>query len=377
MEQLVNPESAEGPNATEVPTRPRPRRRRSAWALTVVCALVIGGGAGWWGAQQVLDPPVGAVPVRTDDFVLAQAKTATVGRSLALSVTVKEPVRALARNALTGVVTATNPGLKNVGDPVYAVAGVPVRVIAGTVPFYRDLALGTTGADVAQLQTALADLGLLDRGRVNSTFGSLTAAAVRAWQKALGISQTGTVPLGQVVAVPALPTQISLGDQVMSGAVLSGGEESIVAAAGERTFELEVSEEQARLIPDGSTVLITPEPGTTWRAALGPSQVDPTSTTVTYTLTGPGGGSVCGQDCAKLPNSPRSQLRSEVVVTPEVTGLTLPAASVRTRADGSAFVVDSSGAERTVTVRATSQGVVVLDGLTEGLAVRVPAAPPS
>ncbi len=45
------------------------------------------------------------------------------------------------------------------GGQVLELSGRPVFVLAGTTPSYRDLAVGGTGDDVAQLQRGLAALG--------------------------------------------------------------------------------------------------------------------------------------------------------------------------------------------------------------------------
>ncbi|MEO7130023.1 MAG: peptidoglycan-binding domain-containing protein [Dermatophilaceae bacterium] len=345
---------------------------RGRWSGAVVVAVVVAGGAGWWAGHQVSTPTVAEATPRTDGFVVAAVAQASVGRSLPLSVTVAQPVRPVARNALAGVVTAVNPGSRAVGDVVYSVANVPVRVVAGTLPFYRDLAVEARGPDVAQLERALVGMGRL--GTADSYYGTATVAAVKAWQKSLGIEQTGTVPLGQVVAVPSLPTQVSLGEPIVVGGVVAGGEESVLAPTGARTFELEVSEQQAKLIPEGSTVNVSLDT-VTWPAVISGSRVDANSGSTVFALTASGGGPVCGADCARLPAQPKVALRSEVVVVPKVSGPAAPAAAVRTRADGTAYVIDETGAERTVTVKASSGGLVVVDGVQVGTRVRVPADP--
>ncbi|MBL7489978.1 peptidoglycan-binding protein [Frankia sp. AgB1.9] len=91
------------------------------------------------------------------------------------------------------------------GEVLYRVDGVPVVLLNGSTPAYRDLADGTTGPDVAQLNGALAALGY---GRAvgldpsSDRFGRATKAAVQKLQKALGVEQTGRLGLGQVVFLP-------------------------------------------------------------------------------------------------------------------------------------------------------------------------------
>lgn len=345
---------------------------RWGWPVAVVVVAALAGGGGWWAGRVVTSPAASSVVVRSDAFVLAQVTQASVGRSLPLSVTVAQPVRAAARNALSGVVTAVNPGQRRSGDVVYSVAGVPVRVVAGTVPFYRDLVIEARGVDVRQLENALVASEVLSSA--DDYYGSETVRAVKAWQKATGQPLTGSMPLGQLVAVPVLPAVVGVGEDIVLGNVLAGGEESVLAPAGQRTFELEVSAEQAKLIPEGSTVNVM-FGKQVWPAILAGSRMDANSNHTVLTLTAPNGGSVCGDSCAALPSQASTQLRSEVVVVPKVSGPSVPAAAVRTDASGAASVVDESGTERKVTVKGSAQGVVVVDGLTIGTKVRVPADP--
>lgn len=337
----------------------------------IVLVAVLAGGAGWWAGRQVTAPVAATSPGRAEMFVLTEVTSSSVGRSLPLSVTVSQPVRAVARNGLAGVVTSVSPGRRATGEVVYSVARVPVRVVTGHEPFYRDLTVGSKGSDVTQLERALVAKGLLKEA--DSTYGAATASAVKAWQKTLGTAQTGSVPLGQVVAVPSLPTQVSLGEPIVLGAVLAGGEESVLAPTGARTFELEISEEQSRLIPEGARVNVLFEKAR-WPAVISGSRVNPDTNATILSLSAPGGGLVCGTDCARLPALTTTQLRSEVVVVPAVSGPAVPVAAVRTKADGSAVILDADGTEKKVTVKASASGVAIIDGVPVGSKVRVPAS---
>jgi hypothetical protein len=97
-----------------------------------------------------------------------------------------------------------------VGHSVYEVDGRPVIAVQGSRPFWRDLRVGIDdGPDVLQLEQALAALGYGAHVTVDTHFTSATAAAVKAWQKALGLARTGVVGLGDVVAINAPSVRIS------------------------------------------------------------------------------------------------------------------------------------------------------------------------
>lgn len=182
-------------------------------------------------------------------------------------------------NALLGTVTEVDATEEvateevATGDTLYSVDTVPVRAIAGTVPFWRPLSSGTNGDDVAQLQRALADLGYF-HGQADGRFGFATAEAVRAWQRELGMTVTGTVTLGEVVAVPALPTRLRLGEHIVPAARLAGGEPAVFAPTGQISFALVVSQGQAGLVPPDAAVTV--EHGEhRWEAVLAESSSDP------------------------------------------------------------------------------------------------------
>src|SRR5262249_11517798 len=96
------------------------------------------------------------------------------------------------------------------GQVLYRVDGRPVILLYGSTPAYRALAEGSsasdvTGADVRQLNAALVALGYAgsdDLDPASDEFGWATKAAVKQLQDALGVDDTGTLALGDVVFEP-------------------------------------------------------------------------------------------------------------------------------------------------------------------------------
>ncbi len=347
--------------------------------MAVVClvALAVAAGAGWWAARATLEPQTQAQESAAPDVVWAEATTSSVGRSLPLSTTLRQPARTVASNAVAGVVLSTSPGDVEQGSVIYDVAGTPVRVVEGEVPFFRELARDVEGDDVAQLQQALIDLDYLD-GEADGDFGWRTEGAVEDWQGDLGLEDTGTIPLGRLVAVDRLPTVIQLGESIVRGATLGGGEESVLAPTGEQHFVLVVTQDQARMIPAEATVDVT-YADQSWEAVIAGSEQDEFGNTE-FELVAPDGGPVCGDDCDILPGDAQVTLRSEIVIVPRIEGTAVPAAAVHTRADGSAYVITESG-ETEVTVRGTGGGIAIVEGIEVGtqvqaLAGTVPAPAP-
>jgi peptidoglycan hydrolase-like protein with peptidoglycan-binding domain len=91
------------------------------------------------------------------------------------------------------------------GGTLWRVNNLPVVLMYGSVPAYRALKQGVSdGPDVTQLNANLVALGFDPYRAIgdHAHFGEATAAAVRRWQAAEGLPQTGEVELGRVVFAP-------------------------------------------------------------------------------------------------------------------------------------------------------------------------------
>jgi peptidoglycan hydrolase-like protein with peptidoglycan-binding domain len=87
------------------------------------------------------------------------------------------------------------------GAAVYKVDNRPVVLLSGETPLYHVLAVGVAGPDVRMLETNLSALGY-GGFTVDDAFTAATESAVKRWQKDLGLVQTGTVDVNQVVVAP-------------------------------------------------------------------------------------------------------------------------------------------------------------------------------
>jgi multidrug efflux system membrane fusion protein len=88
---------------------------------------------------------------------------------------------------------------------LYRVNDSPVVLLYGSTPAYRTLSAGATGPDVAELNADLVALGYATSAQLSPTsasFGSATTTAVEKLQAALGVTQNGTLTLGQAVFEP-------------------------------------------------------------------------------------------------------------------------------------------------------------------------------
>ncbi len=91
------------------------------------------------------------------------------------------------------------------GGTLWRVNNQPVVLMYGSVPAYRALKEGVSdGPDVTELNENLIDLGYDPYGAISGVedFSEATVAAVRRWQHAEGLPETGKVELGRIVFVP-------------------------------------------------------------------------------------------------------------------------------------------------------------------------------
>lgn len=344
--------------------------RAAAWVLVAVLLCGLSFVAGRTTAQPVVLPP----DVAASD-VTVPAREVSLARSLDLTATVRQRLVPVGTNLVTGIVVRVSSASEFAeGDELYRVNQTSVRVVAGALPFFREMREGMSGDDVAQLKDVLHRLGYL--ASAGRTFDRVTTAAVKRWQEAQRVDATGVVPLGALVAVPTLPTRIALDRTVLlPGAQVSGGEKVAQRPDGEPEFLLVLTKDQASLVPDGAAVSLKAPQGT-WLAITGRRVPNEQEGQVLVTLVPREKGTVCGSQCASLDMTAGDlQLPAKVDVVAAIKGIGVPVSAVLTAADGSTAVtvVSDDGAvrERRVTVRGSLDGMAVVEGVAAGERVRV------
>jgi peptidoglycan hydrolase-like protein with peptidoglycan-binding domain len=91
------------------------------------------------------------------------------------------------------------------GGTLFRVDEEPVVLMYGSLPAYRTLKAGVSdGPDVSELNENLKALGFDPDGAIGDErhYGGATAAAVRRWQRAEGLGETGEVGLGRIAFAP-------------------------------------------------------------------------------------------------------------------------------------------------------------------------------
>ena len=305
MSDTLSETTAEVPSTAVHPSSLRPGRRRKVIAIGVVVALV-GITAGLW----VINPFAGskaAAPVASDPTSLARVTrqslssqtqvNATLGYTGAYTVVVPSVGAASqsgsnqaggggqqASGQATGTFTAL-PAVGQVvsqGQPLYSVSLTPVALLYGSTPDSRTLSEGLSGADVQQLNADLVALGEASKTDLDPSseyFSSATAAGVDKLQANLGVTQTGSLTLGQVVFLPTATrvTSVSatLGAPAQSGstvvqatsttraviAQLDAAEQSEVSVGDKVTITLPNNQTTPGVVSKVGTVATTPSSG--------------------------------------------------------------------------------------------------------------------
>jgi hypothetical protein len=208
---------------------PPGRRRRLRWVAGVLAVAVLGG-AGWWaGGHPGLDRGSSTAPPA------APTATATVARQdlngqTKVSGTLGYAGSNTVQSPLSGRITwlPTAGQVIRRGGTLLAVDNQPVQLFYGSLPPWRDLAKGVDdGPDVKQLERNLVALGYDPDHQltVDNHYTAATAAAVKRWQKARGLAQTGVFTTGMPVVF--LPWAVRV--NTLSGSV--GGQAASRSAA--------------------------------------------------------------------------------------------------------------------------------------------------
>jgi hypothetical protein len=348
----------------------------AAWVLS----LVITGAVGLWAGGTTLAPP--ATIDTSPTPVLYRVVTGTVSRIQSFTAqAVWERVPA-GRNSAAGIVTTVDVSAGDdvvPGQRLYSINLRPVFAAQGTVPMFRSLGKGATGTDVLQLQRLLKQLDFLV-GPVSGTFTSATDQSVRAWQRKNKVDVDGIVRVGDVVFLPAVPARVAPTDRLTVGEMLSGGEPVIDTLSSAPVFTVTLSQDQAPLVPlSGAAIL---HAGTTsWSGDIATSATTPVGELV-LTIEGASGAPLCGGECDLVPTGDVTNYRVDLVSVPETSGPLVPAAALKSKPDGSVFVVGGSGDEIAVTILAAADGRAVVAGVEPGQELRlfgrdVPAPVPS
>jgi len=283
-------------------------RRRFAITAAGAAVLMIGAAVVWalTTARPAATGAAAAVPVGT-----ARVTRGTVTQRVRIPGTYGfDGSYAVVHQGTPGIVTGTAaPGVTvERGGVLYAVDNRAVRLLYGDLPAYREFGPGMTdGPDVRQLEQNLVDLGLGGQITVDDRFTASTSTAIRQWQAAWGLpaaERTGTLPLGQVVFLPAAVRVAGI--TVAAGTAIGPNEPALAATSTTRVVSAAIGADRQATVKVGDEVTVSlstgaPIPGTILRIGRVASvpdrpdqsppdgQVGPATVTMVIGLTAPSG----------------------------------------------------------------------------------------
>jgi hypothetical protein len=152
------------------------------------------------------------------------------------------------------------------GQVLYQVSGAPVVLLYGSVPAWRDLSEGISGPDVAELNADLVSLGYAtwaELGSGSDYFSAATAYGVEQLQAKLGVTETGTLTLGQAVFLPTAALITGLGSSTVPGGAAMPGSVVLTASSTTPVVTIALDAAQQTEVKDGEQVAITLPDGAT------------------------------------------------------------------------------------------------------------------
>jgi hypothetical protein len=298
-DQAAEDQAAEDQAATAAPVG----RRRAGWAAAGVAVLLAAGAAAAWRAGVFSSPAspgsgLGA-PAPASQAVLREDLSASTPVAATLGYAGSYVVTGQGGGTLTWL---PQPGqVISQGQVLYQTGnGSPVVLLYGTVPDWRAMPEGTTGADVSQLNHDLANLGDANSASIAAAgwdfYSGATASGVQRLEEHLGVTDPpGSMSLGQVVFEPQAirVTQVTggLGDPAAGPVLQATSDEQVVTIALDTSQESQVKlgDAVSVTLPDGaSTGGVVSSVGTVATTSTGQGGSGSTTTIpVTVTLTDP------------------------------------------------------------------------------------------
>ncbi|MFK0224271.1 peptidoglycan-binding protein [Streptomyces sp. NPDC090303] len=248
-------------------------RRRLGLALLTVVAIA-GGGV----AVTALTGPQTPAPDRADGKGLPPATAPVTRGDLADSTQQDGTLGHLGERKINaggpgGTLTWLAPpgSVVRRDERLYEVDGEAVRLMYGDEPMYRTLRTGDKGKDVRQLEENLAALGYTGFD-VDEEYTAKTAAAVKRWQKAHDLKQTGTLGpdriafAGSAVRVKETGSGSGAGSggggRVATGDRATPGSPVLTVTGSEKVVSFKVPAAQAGSAKRGTRVQVTLPDGT-------------------------------------------------------------------------------------------------------------------
>ncbi len=264
------------------------------------------------------------------------------------------------------------------GQTLYSVANRPVPLLYGDLPAWRRLAENVDGDDTLQLEQNLVALGHATESEmlVDGKFTAATTTAVKRWQKAMGVEQSGVVELGQAVFLPGA-LRVAKVEAAVGGSAPPGSP-VLTGTSTSRVVKVDLDATKQSLVKVGDPVEVKLPTGATTPGTV--SAVGTVARTV-----GQGDGrrvvevTVTPDDPSATGALDQAPVKVGITTARREDVLAVPVNALLALAEGGygVRVVDGTPGGRIVVVETGlfSRGMVEVSGagLAEGIAVEVPA----
>ena len=347
------------------PTLPR-LVRLAVWFVLGLVVL----GLGFWAGREVSRP--GAEPEReiAQTMVVEVGEIHQVQRFAAIA---EWPSVASVPLLDTGILTSLeidDASPVGVGQALFSVELRPAFAAVGSVPAFRTLTQGDRGPDVLQLEQMLQELGHLDEAP-DSEYSYRTTAAVRDWERTTGQAVDGVVAAGTVYYFPQLPARLKVEGSPAPGASVQERVTMIQALSEAPTFQIQLDPSQRNLVPVDAEVAVR-SGELEWAGRVG--MASERDGALVLEVVGLDGGALCGDECHAIATESPTDLPAEVTITPRSEGVMVPTSAIGVSSGGSTFVVAGDGSEMEIQIRASADGMAIVDGLEPGRSIRLDPA---
>ncbi len=253
------------------------------WLPAGLIALVVLGVGGVAGYRWLTEP----APATASSGPAAPQTVAVAKADLANTTTINGTLGHGAPTTFTGRKAGTVTWLPAVGTVVeqgqqlYTVDTQPVMLFFGDTPLYRKVdATSTPGPDVKEIIENLRALGYRSPGE------KINTDAVKRWQKASGLEETGAIDVGDVVV---LPGKVRV-DSVRAQPGVPAAAELMGLTGVDKAVTAQIPPTQVDLVKQGTKVtLVMPDgkqtTGTTTTITAATQNADPAAPKMTVTIT--------------------------------------------------------------------------------------------
>ncbi len=248
---------------------PRRGRRLAVWLAVAVMLASASAVAAWRAGAFGTggSPGSGPGPAGAPAPATAQVVREDLSQTTTVNATLGYAGSYIVRGQGSGTLTWLPPAGQVIsqGQVLYRVDnGIPVVLLYGSVPDWRAMAEGDTGADVAQLNHDLVNLGYADSVAISASGWSYysweTQDAVEQLQTALGTSASGSLALGSVTFEPT-----ALRVSAITGSLGNPASGPVLAATSDHhvvTISLDAAQ-QSEVRPGDSVTVTLPGGSTT------------------------------------------------------------------------------------------------------------------